>query len=57
MQKIISSLVILLYDQLFHPNPRIFMYGTRSCLVVSATYLPKVFILNYYYRVIFIRGR
>ena len=53
MQKIIPSLVILHYDQFCHPNLRICLHGTKSCVVVSSTYLPKLFIHHYYYGVIF----
>ena len=40
-QTIISSLVIQQYDKLFHPKLRSCMHGTRSCVVVSVTYLGK----------------
>ena len=46
--KIILSLVILLYVIFCHPNSRICLHGTRSRVVVSVVYLPKVFI-NFYY--------
>ena len=53
-QKIISSLVILHYNQFYHPKSRICLHGTRSCLVVSAAYLRKVSIFYYYNGMIFI---
>ena len=45
--------MILHYDQLYHPNSRRCMYGTRSFVVVSDLYLPKTFINHYYHVVIF----
>ena len=54
MQTIISSLVILHYNKLFHPNLRRCLHGTTSFVVVKAAYLPKLFIQNYYHGVIFI---
>ena len=54
IQTIISSLVILHYDQFYHPNVRIFLRGTRSCVVVRAEYLPKLFINHYSHGVIVI---
>ena len=56
MNTIISSLVILHYDQFFHNNLRRIMYGKSSCVVVSAAYLPKLFIHCYYHGVIVILG-
>ena len=54
MQTIISSLVILHYDQLYHPNSRKYLTSTRSFAVVSDEYLPKLFIYHYYHGVIII---
>ena len=55
-QNIISPLVILHYDQFYHPNIRRYLHGTRSCVVVRAEYLPIVFINRYYHGVIVIWG-
>ena len=52
MLTIISSLVILHYNQFFRPNLRRFLHSTKSCAVVSAAYLPKVCIHIYYHAVI-----
>ena len=54
MQTIISSLVILQYYKFCHTKSRICLHGTRSCIVMSATYMPKLFIHNYYHGVIVI---
>ena len=51
MQTIISSLVILHYDQFYHPKPRKVLHGTRSCVVVSSAYMQKLFIHHYYHGV------
>ena len=56
MQKIISSLVILHYDQFSHPKLRRCLQGTSSCAVVSSVYLPKLFIHHCYHGVIVIWG-
>ena len=48
MQTVILSVVILRYIQLCHPKSRICLHGTRSCVVVSSEYIPKVFIHHYY---------
>ena len=56
MQAIISSLVIIHFDQLLQPNLRIFLKGTRSWVDVSASYLTKLFIHHYYHEVIVIWG-
>ena len=44
MKTIISSLAIILCNQFLHPNIRICLHGTRSCVVASDAYLPKLFI-------------
>ena len=49
MQKIISSLVILLYLTFSHPHWRRCLQGARSCLVLSVAYLPKICIHSYYH--------
>ena len=54
MQKILSSLVILRYVQFCHPNPRRWMHGTRSYVVVIAAYLPILSIRHYCHGVILI---
>ena len=53
-QTIISSFVILHYNQLLHPKLKRCLNVTRSCVLVSATNLPKVLIHHYYHGVIFI---
>ena len=47
MQIIISSLVILRYVQLCHPNSRRFSHGIESCVVSSSAYLQKILMIIY----------
>ena len=35
--------------KIFHPNSRKGLHGTRSCVVISVTYMPKVYIFRYYH--------
>ena len=49
---IISSSVILNYVHYFNPNLKKFHQDTRSCVVATVAYLPKVFINHYYHGVI-----
>ena len=52
MQKIISLSVILHYVHYWHPNLKKGHQDTKSCVVLSVVYLPKVYIHHYYHVVI-----
>ena len=55
MYTIISSLVILQYNQLYHPKSRRCLRGTRLFFILIAAYLPKLIIHNNYHGVIFFK--